>query len=304
MVVALFALMSSGCGSTATTTTTTSAEGASAVTVALTSPTSGSVIAADQVIVRGTVSPANAVVQVQGQPATVGNGVFTGTATLHGGKTTIDVIGSAPGAAPDSTSIMVDRQSAGGTAATPRPASAAVTPAIAYSGNGSGETACGNDLAVGPDTTCSFAENVRSAYDGTGPGTVMAYSPVTDRTYAMSCSAGAAVVCTGANNASVYFPGNSASTAYGTTHPSSSEATPTVAHASGHTGETACGDDLSVGADTTCAFAENVRSAYEGTGPGTVMAYSPVTNRTYTMTCSAGAPVVCTGAHNASVYFS
>ena len=127
---ALLALACSGCGST--TTTTTSAENASAVTVALTSPTSGSVIAADQVIVRGTVSPANAAVQVQGQPAAVGNGVFTGTATLHGGKTTIDVIGSAPGATPDSTTVMVARQSAGGTATTTHSTSAAATPAIAH----------------------------------------------------------------------------------------------------------------------------------------------------------------------------
>jgi heat shock protein HslJ len=299
--IALLALAISGCGST--TTTTTSAENARAVTVALTSPTSGSVIAADQVIVRGTVSPANAVVQVQGQPAAVGNGVFTGTATLHGGKTTIDVIGSAPGAAPDSTSIMVDRQSAGGATATTHSASAAATPAIAYAGSGSGETTCGNELAVGPDTTCAFAENVRSAYNGTGPGTVMAYSPVTNRTYAMSCSTGDAVVCTGGDDASVYFPSDSARAAYATAQPSSSEATPTLAHASGYAGETACGNELSVGADTTCAFAENVRSAYESTGPGTVMAYSPVTHKTYSMTCSAGDPVVCTGGDRASVYF-
>ena len=299
--IALLALAVSGCGST--TTTTTSAENASAVTVALTSPSSGSVIAADQVIVRGTVSPANAVVQVQGEPAAVGNGVFTGTATLHGGKTTIDVIGSAPGATPDSTSIMVARQSTGGTAATTHPAAAAATPAIAYAGSGSGETACGSELSVGPDTTCAFAENVRSAYDGTGPGTVIAYSPVTNRTYAMSCSTGDEVVCTGGNNVSVYFPSGSAGDSYGTAQPSSSEATPPVAHASGYSGETACGDGLSVGADTTCAFAEDVRSAYEGSGPGTVIAYSPVTHKTYSMTCSAGDPVVCTGGNRASVYF-
>ncbi len=301
--VALLALAISGCGST-TTTTTTSAENASAVTVALTSPTGGSVIAADQVIVRGTVSPANATVQVQGQPAAVGNGVFTGTATLHGGKTTIDVIGSAPGATPDSTTVMVARQSSGGTATTTHPASAAATPAITYAGSGSAETACGNELAVGPDTTCAFAENVRSAYDNAGPGTVMAYSPVTNRTYAMSCSTGDAVVCTGGDNASVYFPSGSAGAEDATAQPNSSEeATLAVAHASGDSGETGCGDELSVGADTTCAFAEEVRSAYESSGPGTVMAYSPVTHKTYSMTCSAGDPVVCTGGNRASVYF-
>ena len=198
---------------------------------------------------------------------------------------------------------MVARQSAGGTVATTHRSPAAATPAIAYAGNGSGETACRNELAVGPDTTCAFAENVRSAYDGTGPGTVMAYSPVTNRSYAMSCSTGDAVVCTGGNNASVYFPSGSTGDSYGTTQPSSSEATPPVAHASGYSGETACGDELSVGADTTCAFAEDVRSAYESSGPGTVMAYSPVTHKTYSMTCSAGDPVVCTGGDRASVYF-
>ena len=34
----------------------------------------------------------------------------------------------------------------------------------------------------------------------------MAYSPVTHKTYAMTCSDGSQVVCTGGNKASVYFP--------------------------------------------------------------------------------------------------
>lgn len=97
----------SGCGAT----TTTNSADSNAVTVTVTSPTSGSVIAANTVTVRGTVTPTNAVVQIQGQPAVVGNGVFTGTATLHAGKTTIDVIGSAPGHTPDATSIVVAQQS-------------------------------------------------------------------------------------------------------------------------------------------------------------------------------------------------
>jgi Glucodextranase, domain B len=299
--VALMALVSSGCGST--TTTTTSAVGAGAVTVALTSPTSGSVIAADHVTVRGTVSPANATVQVQGQPAAVGNGVFTGTATLHGGKTTIDVIGSAPGATPGSTSILIARQSAGGSGGTPRPVSGAATPAIPNASNYSAtDTACGNGLAVGPATTCAFAENVRSAYDSSGPGTVTAYSPVTNRTYAMTCSNGSSVVCTGGNNASVYFSSQSAGVAYQTTRQSYGEPASAAANGSSYSGQTNCGGGLAVGANTTCAFAENVRSAYDSSGPGTVMAYSPVTNRTYAMTCSAGSPVVCTGGNDASVY--
>jgi hypothetical protein len=295
---ALFVVVSSGLGST---TTTIASDQLKAVTVAVTAPTSNSVIAADQVTVRGTVSPANATVQVQGQPAAVGNGVFTGTATLHGGKTTIDVIGSAPGATPGSTSIVIARESSSSTAGKTQATPQAATPAIAYAG--SGETSCGEELAVGPDTTCAFAENVRSAYDSTGPGTVMAYSPATNRTYAMSCSTGEEVVCTGGDNASVYFPSDSAGAAYETTQPNSGEATPEVAHAGSYASETACGDELSVGPDTSCAFAENVRSAYENDGPGTVMAYSPATHRTYAMTCSDGSQVVCTGGDKASVYF-
>jgi hypothetical protein len=59
---------------------------------------------------------------------------------------------------------------------------------------------------VGSNTTCEFAENVRAAYDSHGPGTVDVYSPVTERNYSMTCTAGTPVECTGGNNASVYFP--------------------------------------------------------------------------------------------------
>jgi hypothetical protein len=64
----------------------------------------------------------------------------------------------------------------------------------------------------------------------------------------------------------------------------------------------ACGAGLQIGSRTSCAFAENVRAAYRG--PGTVMAYSPVTHRTYAMTCSAGATVVCSGGDGAWVSFA
>ena len=52
------------------------------------------------------------------------------------------------------------------------------------------------------------ALNVRDAYNE-APGataTVRVYSPVTDRTYTMSCApSGNGVTCSGANNASVTF---------------------------------------------------------------------------------------------------
>lgn len=112
---ALLALALSGCG---TGSTTSSSAGPGVVSVVISSPTDGSVIAADHVTIRGTVTPTNASVQVQGKPAAVGNGVFTGVAALHGGKTTVDVIGSARGAAPGSTHISIARQAAGGPART------------------------------------------------------------------------------------------------------------------------------------------------------------------------------------------
>ncbi len=66
----------------------------------------------------------------------------------------------------------------------------------------------------------------------------------------------------------------------------------------------ACGDGLSVGPNTSCAFAISVRDAYLGSGGGsvTVEAYSPVTEQYYTMNCTAGEPTTCTGGNNASVF--
>jgi hypothetical protein len=65
-----------------------------------------------------------------------------------------------------------------------------------------------------------------------------------------------------------------------------------------------CGDNLSVGSNTTCPFAQSVYSAWYSAGGGTVTveAYSPVTHRYYTMYCTAGVPTVCRGGNNAVVY--
>lgn len=66
----------------------------------------------------------------------------------------------------------------------------------------------------------------------------------------------------------------------------------------------ACGGNVSAGANTSCAFAQNVASEYFSVGGGntSVSVYSPVTHQTYVMTCTAGAPTVCRGGNNASVY--
>jgi hypothetical protein len=65
-----------------------------------------------------------------------------------------------------------------------------------------------------------------------------------------------------------------------------------------------CGEGLSVGPNTTCAFAASVKDAYLGSGGGsvTVDAYSPVTQRMYSMSCAAGSPTVCRGGNDASVF--
>lgn len=68
-------------------------------------------------------------------------------------------------------------------------------------------TSCGDGLGVGPNTSCAFASEVRSAWYAAGGGSavVTAYSPVTGSEYVMSCSAGAPTVCRGGNNAVVYI---------------------------------------------------------------------------------------------------
>lgn len=73
----------------------------------------------------------------------------------------------------------------------------------------SGSASCGGSLSVGPNTTCGFAANVEADYYseiGSGSGSVYSYSPTTGQYYTMYCTAGAPHVCTGGNNASVYFP--------------------------------------------------------------------------------------------------
>ena len=92
-----------------------------------------------------------------------------------------------------------ERRQNGGSATGPAAASAAP------SGGGGSRTSCGGDLSVGANTSCPFAESVRNSYPGSdAPFEV--YSSVTGQTYTMRCTTGSPHVCTGGNNASVYFP--------------------------------------------------------------------------------------------------
>lgn len=282
LAVPLVAFAGAGCGSAPAATSAVPGATAKVVRVAVLSPAAGAVTSVGRVTVRGTVAPDDAVVLVQGRPAATGSGVFTATATVHRGHTTIDVIASAHGAAPGSARVTISRPTH--RKARPAPSATAAT-VMAPAARLSATTACGDGLAVGPNTTCTFAENVRDAYQQHGPGTVMAYSPATRRLYAMSCSATASVRCTGGDDASVFFTGQIPSRVE---RPS---------------GTTACGGGLAVGPNTTCPFAANVRAAYRQQGPGTVRAFSPITRRTYALSCSRGTLVVCVGGDHATVSF-
>ena len=210
---ALLVIGLAGCGSSnaSTSTSTSTQTGSGAVVLHVASPTSGAVVSANTINVQGTVTPNDATVQIDGQPGAVGNGVFTGSATLQNGSNSIAVIGSASGYTPTSTTILVTQKSTQTSSSTSHSKSKSsggkkATPGIAHAAPSTGgQTPCGGGLSVGPDTSCAFAENVYQAYQNYGPGNVTAYSPVTQLDYTMYCTGSTPVVCTGGNNASVYF---------------------------------------------------------------------------------------------------
>ncbi len=85
----------------------------------------------------------------------------------------------------------------------------------------------------------------------------------------------------------------------------SSGSTPSAPSGGATSGPVSCGSGLTAGSHTSCAFAQNVRDAYDGSSGGdtTVVASSPVTGKTYSMRCSGGSPHACIGGNSASVYF-
>ena len=269
-------LGTAACGGSDESTATTTEPTATTVSVQITAPADGSSMRADRVTVRGTVDPPDATVQILGQAAQVGNGVFTGSVALHRGENTIDVVASSAGAAPASKTITVTRRGpSAARAARGRTATGAGVPFAR-------ETNCGGGLTAGARTSCPFAENVRTEFEQSGAGVLEVYSPTTGQTYRMYCTGGAAHVCTGGNGASVYFFDRGVVTNYETD---------------------TCGGDLVVGPNTSCAFAENVRAEYLRSGPGWINVFSPTTGRSYDMFCTGSSPHVCTGGNNAAVYF-
>lgn len=70
-------------------------------------------------------------------------------------------------------------------------------------------TQCSPGVAVGSSrTSCAFAQAVRNAYFSEGGGdtvVIYPYSPVTGRTYEMTCTGRNVITCTGGDNAVVYL---------------------------------------------------------------------------------------------------
>jgi hypothetical protein len=98
------------------------------------------------------------------------------------------------------------RKRDGGSTRTSAPG-AGIAPAPEGRSSDSGN--CGGSLSANEVTTCGFAEAVEDAYYaeiGSGAGTVIAYSPTTEQTYSMYCTAGSPHECTGGNGAAVFFP--------------------------------------------------------------------------------------------------
>jgi hypothetical protein len=218
-------------------------------------------------------------VQILGKNAQVGNGVFAGSVALHTGENTIDVVASAPGVAPATATVVVTRKGAATTK--PPPATASGRVRVTRAPPLAGTTNCGNGLTAGARTSCPFAENVRTAFEASGSGVFDVYSPVTGQTYRMYCTAGSPHVCTGGNGASVFFWSG-----------------PAVTYS-----VSGCGQDVTVGPNTSCAFALNVRESYYRNGPGWRSVFSPTTGRSYSIYCTASSPHVCTGGNSAAVYF-
>ncbi len=102
---------------TSRTTPTTQVKTASApaaASVSITSPTSGTVIDAESVTISGTMTPADAKVQIQGRTVASGNGSFAGNARIHSGTNIIGIIVSAAGHSPGTTTMTLEGQTSGG----------------------------------------------------------------------------------------------------------------------------------------------------------------------------------------------
>jgi hypothetical protein len=156
--------------------------------------------------ISGTVSPADATVEVAGVTTNANQGFWTARVPLDYGQNRVEVRATKRGYQGASAATVLVRRH-GKKATPPPPAVVVVPPATpaAPSPATAGPTTCGGGLSAGPNTSCPFAELVRASYPGSS-NSFEVYSPVTDEVYTMSCTTSSPHTCTGGNNASVYFP--------------------------------------------------------------------------------------------------
>lgn len=104
MSVLLAALVFSGCGNS-----NSSSNAQRTIEIAVAFPADGTTSRKDEVSVRGTVTPADATVQVAGTQVTVKDGAFEAVVRLNMGLNTIDVVATKTGRDPATKSLEVKR---------------------------------------------------------------------------------------------------------------------------------------------------------------------------------------------------
>jgi hypothetical protein len=137
---------------------------------------------------------------------------------------------------------------------------------------------CGSGVTAGRNTSCAFAESVVKAQTASGSGELSVRSPVSGLIYAMYCTAVPVHLCTGTNNASLYFGDTSR---YRTRR---------------------CRQGVHAGPHTSCTFAHNVRGAFQREPVAAVQAFSPGPHKLYDMFCTFSSPHVCTGGRHGQDY--
>jgi serine/threonine protein kinase len=171
-----------------------------------------------------------------------------------------------------------------------------------------------SELWVNRYTSCPFAENTQSAYaEANGAKDIYVYSPVTGKTYSMTCKGSGLIACVGGNNAVVYF-GSAKASGQNTAEPAprvEATAEPETEFSGGGAATIACDSNIYVNQVTSCPFAENVFEAYADeyqsygeSGYYYVEAYSEDSGKSFGMDCYDDSDFVeCTGGTNALVTF-
>ena len=137
------------------------------------------------VTLRGSVTPDDATIEVNGVTTKADQGFWSVRVPLNYGKNSIVIRAAHQGFADGSAStVLVRKHGHGG-----------------GGGGGGGEAwhDCGGGLSANGNTTCGFATNVQFDY----PHTSSVFSPTTRQTYSMSCSGVAVITCRGGTNAAV-----------------------------------------------------------------------------------------------------